>query len=280
MTPRSTSTTHGAAQDATRCLPPHLAQSVWLGHSLGEGSQRVLPSGHPQLDGELPGGGWPCQSLTEVLHEQAGQAEWRLLAPALREVVQRGGHILLIAPPFVPHVPALHRQGVSPERLILIDAHTPQECLWATEQALQAGCFTAVLSWLPQVRASSLRRLQVCAARHPGPAFIFRPARCRAESSAAPLRLHLSLGPFPHPMILDIVKRRGPSRVLPLLLPSWPPDLLALLRPPARPAPLVLPSSAHPLTAHAELDRTAAGSPRHAGGAERIAGVTPGAGWL
>lgn len=258
--PALPSSQHEAAQDAARRLPPHLAQSVWLGHSMGAGPTRVIASGHAKLDAELPGGGWPCQSLIEVLQEPAWPAEWRLLGPCLSDVVRRGGHVLLIGAPLVPHAPALWRQGLPPERLILVDARTAQERLWATEQALQAGCFIAVLSWLPQVQASALRRLQTAAARHPGLAFVFRPTQHLREASAAPLRVRVGLGPCPHPLVLHIVKRRGPSHAWPLTLPCWPPDLAALLPlaptspplPPGSPPPSLSPSD------HAELDRFAA----------------------
>lgn len=240
--------------------------------------QRVWPSGHPPLDAELPGGGWPAQALSEILQSQAGLAEWRLLLPALRQVVEAGGYVLLVGAPCVPHLPGLAQQGLPAERVIRIEAATAAERLWATEQALLADGLWAVLSWLPQARPAQIRRLQACASRQAGPVFIFRPEGVLAEASAAPLRLHLSLGPCPHPLVLRIVKRRGPVREAPLHLASWPPGLLDLmpsgeqgplspLSPPSprvpasRPplAPAMLPAG---LTAshHAELDRPAARS--------------------
>lgn len=268
-----------SAREAAERLPPHLARVVWPGHLLGAGAQRVWPSGHPLLDAELPGGGWPAQSLSEVLQAQPGLAEWRLLLPALRQVVAAGGHVLLIGPPHVPHLPGLAQQGLPPERVIRIEATSPAERLWATEQALLADGLWAVLSWLPQARAAQVRRLQVCASRHAGPVFLFRPERALSEASAAPLRLHLALGPCPHPLVVRIVKRRGPLQEKPLHLASWPPGLLALLprekqgplspqapswphvpakRPPL--APAVSMPAGLPAPDHAELDRPAARS--------------------
>jgi protein ImuA len=270
----------GAAQEAAAGLPPHLAQVVWPGHLLGAGTQRAWPSGHPSLDAELPGGGWPAQALSEILQPQAGLAEWRLLLPVLRQVVAAGGHVLLIGPPRVPHLPGLAQQGLPAERVIRIEAATAAERLWTTEQALLADGLWAVMSWLPQARPAQVRRLQACANRQAGPVFLFRPEAVLADASAAPLRLHLSLGPCPHPLVLRIVKRRGPLREAPLHLASWPPGLLDLLppgeqgplaplppssprvpawRPPLAPATLTLAGN---LTAshHAELDRPAARS--------------------
>lgn len=239
-------------------LPPHLAQAVWSGRALGGGQGPVLPSGHVALDAHLPGGGWPCQALTEVLQAQAGLAEWRLLLPALVRLVQRGGQVLLVGAPWHPQLTALAREGLPEDRLVCIDARSPLERLWATEQALKAGCLSAVLAWLPQVRAEALRRLQACAARHAGPVFIFRPEHAGQGASPAPLRLHLGLGPCPHPLQVRLLKRRGPQHGLPIVLPHWPVGLATLLPAPALPAT----HSAHPglseVDRHVALDRTAA----------------------
>ena len=212
-------TVHAAALSA---LPSHLAQAVWPGHALGAGSDQVVASGHAALDAELPGGGWPAQSLTEVLQVQSGQAEWRLLGPTLAQLVRQGGSVLLIGPPHVPFLPGLAQAGLPDHRLIWVDAQTPAERLWATEQALKAGCVSAVLSWLPQARPAQIRRLHACAAQHPGLLFVFRPQQAQDEASAAPLRLTLGVGPCPHPLLVHVFKRRGPAMATPLSLGHWP----------------------------------------------------------
>jgi protein ImuA len=250
-------------------LPEHLSQAVWRGDAVGQVSHVVIPSGHAALDAELPGGGWPCQSMTEILQAQTGQAEWRLLSPALAQIIQQGGSVLLIGPPHPPHLPGLCREGLQAERLVRIDAHTPAERLWATEQALKARCVSAILSWLPQARAEQIRRLHACAAQHPGPLFVMRPARVQADSSAAPLRLLLRLGPCPHPLLVDVIKRRGPVLAQTLSLPHWPKGLSALLpapRPqykatPATPPAPTLKPPPHPADRspdHVALDRLVA----------------------
>lgn len=245
-----------SAQQACASLPAHLAAAVWPADLLGGGGQGCWPSGHPALDAELPGGGWPSRAVSELLQAQPGQAAWQLLMPALRAVVNAGGHILLVGAPFVPHLAGLAQQGIPAERLIRLEARTTQERLWVTEQALLADGLWAVLSWLPQARPEQIRRLQACAAEHQGPAFLFRPARARHEASAAPLRLQLSLGPCPHPLRLDILKRRGPLRDSPIWLQNWPPAMQALL--PSTPVPHHAPP---PVTHHAPLDRPAARTP-------------------
>lgn len=246
-------TVHAAALSA---LPSHLAQAVWPGCALGSGSSQVMGSGHAALDAELPGGGWPCQALTEILQAQPGLAEWRLLSPVLAQLVRQGGSVLLIGAPHLPQLPALAREGLPAHRLIRVDAHTQAERLWATEQALKAGCVSAVLSWLHQARPEQVRRLHACATQHPGLFFAFRPLRAQSESSAAPLRLTLALGPSPHPLQVQVFKRRGPAQAQALSLMHWPLGLAGLLPPalapttaPAQPAPLAPPGLKPPLPA-------------------------------
>lgn len=59
---------------------------LWQAGSLGRCQSRTFSSGFAALDAELPGGGWPSQSLCEILQPPGQHAEWRLLAPALRRL--------------------------------------------------------------------------------------------------------------------------------------------------------------------------------------------------
>lgn len=220
-------------------LPGHIAQALWRGHAMGVQTAPVLPTGHGTLDLELPGGGWPCQALTDVLQAPHEQAEWRLLAPALARLVTQGGTVLLVGPPHSPHLPGLRREGLREDRLVWIEARTSAERLWAAEQALKARCVSAVLAWLPEVRPDQLRRLQACAMHHPGPAFMLRPLAEQAQASAAPLRLQLSgAGPGmapSAPLQVRILKRRGPRLDRLIELPHWPLGLAPLIQRVANP---------------------------------------------
>lgn len=48
------------------------------------GRGRVIDGGYPAPSVELPGGGWPIGVLIDLLVQQAGVGELRLLRPALR----------------------------------------------------------------------------------------------------------------------------------------------------------------------------------------------------
>jgi protein ImuA len=243
---------------------------LWRGNSLGHTAEPVLPSGFEALDAELPGGGWPLRTVTELLTSQAGTLEWRLLAPALRgwwagqapppprpanRPVSRRPRpaatpalrsLLLINPPHIPHLPGLQALGLPASALVWVTARTPAESLWAAEQAIKSQ--VAVLAWLPEARPEQVRRLQVAALGSNAPAFLVRPERQRAQSSAAPLRLVVQPG---EGWTLDVhlLKRRGPAHEGWLALQAVPaavePLLTAARRKP-QPAPAPAPTPVPP----------------------------------
>ena len=71
----------GAVARAGRLAELH--PSLWRASQIGGAAQRSTASGFEALDAQLPGGGWPHGTLTELLLAQAGVGELRLLAPAL-----------------------------------------------------------------------------------------------------------------------------------------------------------------------------------------------------
>jgi protein ImuA len=216
-------------------LPPQVESALWRGSELGSPITTTLSTGFPALDAELPGGGWPCQSLTEILQPQPAVAEWRLLAPAMRAVVARGGQIVIVGPPRLPHLPGLRLAGLDERQLVWIQAETPAERLWTTEQVVKANASGMLVAWLPQARQEQIRRLQVCAGTCDGPVFLCRPVQAEHEPSAAPLRLQLRFG-LDWQLQVQILKRKGPVHEGTLELASVPGGLF----------PLITPRLAHP----------------------------------
>ena len=113
--------------------------ALWRGTELGSPVAETLSSGFELLDAELPGAGWPCRSLTEVLQAQASVAEWRLLAPTMRKVVAAGGQVVLVGPPKTPHRAGLRHVGLDERQLVWIQADAPAQRLWVTEQLIKAN---------------------------------------------------------------------------------------------------------------------------------------------
>jgi len=227
-------------------MNPTLAQvlersDIRRGDAFAVAPAPTLATGFSRLEAELPGGGWPRGTLTELLVDGTGLGEISLLLPALRAVCGKGGKggkggklgksdeggwSLLVAPPYPPHAPAWAAAGVDLARLLVV-APAPSrragaDALWAMEQALASAAPRAVLGWSVSADARAVRRLQVAAGGSGALAFLLRPLRAAAESSAAPLRLRLSAAPQGR-LGVQLIKRRGP----PLAQPLW----LALPRP-------------------------------------------------
>lgn len=219
-----------APATAGAAWPAQIQAALWRGSQLGAQAATVVSSGWPGLDDELPGAGWPCRSICEVLTAQPGVVEWRLLCPALRQLVSGGAQLAVIGPPRQPYLPGLVQQGLHERHLVWIQAETPAERLWATEQLIRSDAHLAIVAWLPQARPEQLRRLQVCAQASAGLVFVCRPQAAQHEASAAPLRVHASFG-LDWELHLRILKRRGPAFDGTLRLPSVPPGLAAVLTP-------------------------------------------------
>jgi protein ImuA len=242
--------------------------SLWRAHQLGGNSTPALATGFAALDAELPGGGWPHRVLTELLLAHPGVGEMRLLAPALAAISRgaaagRGSAgassrcIMLFDPPAALAACVLGQLGVDLQQTIVVYGREgargaavlrrmlpSADGLWAMEQALRSGQVGAVLAWPPdRLRADAVRRLQLAAARHDGPVFVFRDLRARLDASPAPLRLALHAA-GPGGLSVHLLKRRGP----------------ALLRPLAITLPSVLPPALHDRWQHRWQRGAAAGA--------------------
>lgn len=195
--------------------PESLHPSLWRASQLARAGTRCIDTGHPALSAQLPGGGWPTGSLVDLLLQQPGIGEMRLLRPALAAVAKR--RIVLLQPPHPPQALALAALGVAPSQLIWLRAGRTADALWAAEQVLRSGSCGALLCWQTQVRADSLRRLHLAAQCGETLFFMLRPLAAAQDASPAPLRL--ALRPQAGGIEIDFVKRRGPQRDVPLFLP-------------------------------------------------------------
>jgi cell division inhibitor SulA/protein ImuA len=187
---------------------------VWRGRDQA-GRRAGLASGYPELDRHLPGGGWPRESLTEVLTEHYGIGELRLLMPALARLstetstqdFTEPGWIAWVAPPFQPYPPALQQCGIDLSRMLIVRPRDDSEILWSAEQALSSGTCAAVLLWPSILDDQASRRLQLAAEKGRSWAIAFRPLAARRQPSAAALRLELH--PDGQATRVHILKSRG-----------------------------------------------------------------------
>lgn len=225
-------------------LPETLHPSLWRADQLAHSAARCLDTGFAALSAQLPGGGWPLGSLVDLLVQQHGIGELRLLQPALAALEQRP--IVLLQPPHEPQALALAALGLDPSQLLLVRSGArAADALWAAEQILRSGCCGALLMWQKQARGETLRRLHLAAQSGETLFCLLRPLAAAQEASPAPLRL--SLRPVAGGLDIGFIKRRGPQRDAPLFLPLTPALLqrhASLDRPasPAAPARSVLPA--------------------------------------
>ena len=198
---------------------------VWRGGELEQAIHATVPTGHGSLDRELPGGGWPTGTLSEVLHEGAGIGEVGFLCGALARASGGDRLVAWINPPHLPYAPALAHCGIPLERCLVIRPERSEDALWAAEQALKSGACGAALLWLQAVKNQYawLRRLQMAAEAGRAMAIHFRPSADEKLSTPAHLRVVVSRADGM--LRIRIPKRRGPplsasigldSRVLPL----------------------------------------------------------------
>jgi len=182
---------HSMSPVAVRAEEIH--PSLWRASQLAQGRGRVVDTGYPTLSAELPGGGWPVGSLIDLLVQQAGVGELRLLRPALNSLGKRP--VALLQPPHTPDALGLSYIGLSLDKVMLVKAPGTADALWSAETLF----------------------------------IMVRPLATAQDSSPALLRL--ALRPAEKGMTVDIVKRRGPARAEPLSIPLQPTPVLFSSRP-------------------------------------------------
>lgn len=192
---------------------PVLPHAVWRANQMGSCRTAVTATGYPVLDRELPNGGWPSASLIELLTQQPGIGEMRLLRPAFQSI-SRKRRIALVQPPYMPQIAAWAGWGLPVDSLIWIKTTRSADALWSAEQILRNGSCGALLFWQSHVRTESLRRLHLVSQGSDILFWMMRPLACTEDASPAPLRL--ALRPAHDGISINIVKRRGPRRDEPL----------------------------------------------------------------
>jgi hypothetical protein len=193
---------------------------VWRGGELEQVVHPVHATGHGALDAQLPGGGWPSGTLSEVLHEGVGIGEVSFLAGALARAGEGDRLIAWINAPHLPYAPALHELGIPLERCLVVRPANREDALWAAEQALKSGACGAAMLWLGESQRgedyASLRRLQMAAEAGRAMAVLFRPGA--AEKLSTPAHLRVSLAREAGVLKVRIPKRRGPPLLQPVAL--------------------------------------------------------------
>ncbi|WP_074774567.1 translesion DNA synthesis-associated protein ImuA [Paraburkholderia fungorum] len=182
--------------------------ALWRGAQLARCTGRTVDTGYEALSAELPGGGWPLGALMELLVQQPGVGEIRLLQPVLAAVSKRP--VALIQPPHVSNGLAFSYLGLPAAKLVRIRAPRTADALWSAERILRTGSCGALLFWQPHIRTDALGRLHLAAQATETLLVLVRPLASAADASPAALRL--GLRPAEGGLIVDVLKRRRPIR--------------------------------------------------------------------
>lgn len=190
---------------------------VWRGGELENTVHPTVPTGHARLDAQLPGGGWPTGTLSEVLHDGVGIGEVTFLAGALAHASAER-LLAWINPPHLPYAPALAQAGIALERCLVVRPPDREDGLWAAEQALKSGACGALLFWAERFAEDYawLRRLQMAAEAGRCLAVLYRGSS--AEGRATPAHLRVVLTREEGVLKARIPKRRGPPLATPVAI--------------------------------------------------------------
>ena len=179
---------------------------IWRAKDDGRYMMPGRPTGHPQLDATLPGGGWPANAVMEMVTPRWGMGELQLLLPLMRDITRQKRWILWVSPPYLPYAPALERAGIDMDYVIVIQPDDScKEALWGIEKALQTRACALVLAWLNWLPNAVIRRLQLSAEAGHSLGVLFR--QRNNEHSPAALSLHLH--PSEQGVYVEVLKARG-----------------------------------------------------------------------
>lgn len=175
--------------------------ALWRARN-GAAPAATIPTGFPELDARLPGGGWPASGVIELLVDRPGSCELSLVMPSLAALQRRHPEawLMLVQPPYEPYAPALAAQGIDLNRLLIVHdaASLRMASLWSLEQALRSASCCCVVGWVMQplrLRMTELRRLQLAATEAGALCLLCRPLAAAAIPSAAGLRVALKMRP-------------------------------------------------------------------------------------
>ncbi|HEX8663529.1 MAG TPA: ImuA protein [Beijerinckiaceae bacterium] len=170
----------------------------------------ALPFGLPDVDAHLPAGGLARGALHEVTAAEAAAMPAAfgfvaaLMGHALRaqqgQAQPEGRETLLVlsrgAAAFGrPYGHGLSALGLPPGRLLLVEAESDVQALWAVEEALRLRAVTAVAGWIGQkLDLKASRRLQAAAEESDALLLVLRPPGAE-EANAAATRWRIGAAP-------------------------------------------------------------------------------------
>jgi protein ImuA len=175
--------------------------------------EHPLSTGCEGLDRLLPAGGLNRGTLVEWLAAGVGTGAETLALLAAREAVREGGALVIFdgAKEFYP--PEAVRLGIAAEVVIVVQAASEADCLWALDQALRCPGVAAVLAHPGRLDGKNFRRLQLAAEEGGGLGCLLRSERDLEKPSWADVRLRIEPRPQPtggtRRFRIEVIRGRG-----------------------------------------------------------------------
>jgi len=136
---------------------------VWSAARCALQKPKSIPSNYPEFDQHLDG--WPESGLVELQVPAIGIGEIRLILPALQRLAQHEQtntklqvwltEQMLLMPQALDAAFAMHT--------VVIEQLEHKQMLWALETLLNSGVCSAIICWLPYLKPTQAKRLQVLA---------------------------------------------------------------------------------------------------------------------
>jgi len=184
---------------------------IWQGHRHNQTTQPAEPTGYQVLDNQLGGIGWPRGALSECLLDAHGIGELHLLLPLVKRLSCQNRTVFWLNPPHTPYAPALAREGVNLDQVVMVHTDNQGDFLWTLENCLRSPATGLVMAWPGKLMSRDIRRLQLAAEAGSNVCVLFRERRFADQNSPAALRLDLEPDQDQN-LNVSIIKRRG----------SWP----------------------------------------------------------
>jgi hypothetical protein len=170
-----------------------------------------ISSGCAALDRLLPRGGFVPGTLVEWFAEERGQGAGTLAMIVSGQACRQRGALVVMdrAGQFYP--PAAVAWGIDPTKLIVVRATSPQDELWALDQALRCRGVAAVWASLERLESRAFRRLQLAAEAGGSLGLLLRPVRARGRPSWADIQLLVEsrCGPSSRRLRVELLRCRG-----------------------------------------------------------------------
>ena len=167
--------------------------------------EKLFSLGIPEIDRQLPTGGFVPNALYEVLPDQpvdAGAATGFCITLLAALLKHRKGCIFWCLNESATdageiYPPALASYGLDPRRLTIAKIKRDMDVLWAMEETLRSNAFTAVVGEVKEISMTVSRRLQLAAEENEVFALLLRPAMKEPGLSAAVQRWRIKAAPSP-----------------------------------------------------------------------------------